>query len=123
MSNPTDEILKTILEQVKGIARTETILGEPIRFDELMIIPVSRVSLGFGAGGGGKTDEYGGGGGGGITVETIAFIVVQKEEVKLLPVKPKAFGSLFEGIPDLVAKLADLKKSKKSAKNEDDEEI
>jgi uncharacterized spore protein YtfJ len=125
MANPTDEILKTILEQVKGIARTETILGEPIRFDDLMIIPVSKVAIGFGAGGANKNTDPSGGGGGGVSVEPIAFIVVQKDEVKLLPVKTKVFGSLIEGIPDLVSKLAELKKGKGKCKDEahDDDDV
>jgi len=45
------------------------------------LIPVSRVSLGFGLGGAGNKTEVGGSGGG-LTVEPIAFIVVQGPTLK-----------------------------------------
>ncbi len=89
-----------------------------------MIIPVSKINIGFGAGGGGGTSKdsetgQGGGAGGGVTIEPVAFIVVQTDDVKILPIKSKAFGSLIEGIPDLVSKIAEMKKGKKGESMDD----
>lgn len=105
---------------MKGIATTDTILGEKYEHADYTIIPVAKVSMGFGAGGGSSEKEgAGGGGGGGLNVEPVAFIVVQKDDVKLLPMKQKAFGSIIEGIPDLIGKITEMKKAKKEAADEE----
>ena len=83
-----------------------TIIGEPIETsNNIVIIPISKVSFGFAAGGsefkGETIDEYtrkekeeeiqyrlpfGGGSGAGVSINPIAFLVVQENIVKLLPV-------------------------------------
>lgn len=59
------------------------------------VIPVARVSYGFGAGGGQgpvKTDEEagttpgGGGGGGGVSVSPVGFLVVTPEGERFVPI-------------------------------------
>ena len=119
MSNVTQEILSTILEKVKEIAKTDTILGEKYEHEDYTIIPVAKVGIGFGAGGGGSEKEGGGGGGGGINIEPVAFIVVQKNDVKLLPMKQGAFGSIIESIPDLIGKVTEMKKQKEKAQDKE----
>jgi len=59
------------------------------------VIPISKVSFGFGsAGGEGKRGEEGGfgGGGGGAKIEPVAFLVVSEDEVKLLPATGKGIA-------------------------------
>ena len=69
-----DTMASVLLEKLKGIAQTDTVVGQPIVADGVTLIPVSRVSVGFGLGGvGGKGEAAGSGGG--LTVEPIAFPV------------------------------------------------
>ncbi|MFP4460544.1 MAG: GerW family sporulation protein [Candidatus Zixiibacteriota bacterium] len=118
MDNTTKDILSTILGGMKEIATTDTIIGEKYEHEDYTIIPIAKVSMGFGAGGGGSEKEgAGGGGGGGFSMEPVAFIVVQKDDVKLLPMKQKAFGSIIEGIPDMIGKITEMKKAKKEDKD------
>ncbi|MEL7608543.1 MAG: GerW family sporulation protein [Bacillota bacterium] len=56
MSHPIENIMKTTMEQIKEMVDVNTIIGSPIMTSkETMVLPVSRVSLGFLSGGG----EYG----------------------------------------------------------------
>jgi uncharacterized spore protein YtfJ len=110
------DLLKTLVDEIGTLARTETVVGEALQLGEHTVIPISRVSVGFGGGsgegegsdptkGGGK--GTGGGGGGGVRVEPAAFIVVKGGELSILaaPGKKGALGDLFEHMPDLVAKI------------------
>ena len=99
-----EDLANSMLEKLKGISQAETVIGKPIQAGEATIVPVSRVSLAFGLGGNkGKIEMTGSGGG--ISVEPIAFLVVNAGEVKLLPVNGKeasAVSKLVDLVPDVV---------------------
>ena len=74
-----DNLVGSVLSQIREMIKTETVVGEPITVQDVVLIPVSRVSLGFGAFGG-KTEKQQGDGegtGGGVVVDPIAFIVIR----------------------------------------------
>ena len=54
MSNNVMELLQGIIGELKVIAKSETIIGEPVTAGDRTVIPVSRISVGFGAGGFGE---------------------------------------------------------------------
>lgn len=111
------ELLRDMVEEMKTVAKTETVIGDPIEVAGFTLIPISRVALGFGGGTGhGEGDDEakhskglgeGGAGGGGIRVEPAAFIVVHegKLEVMAVPGKRGALDELFEKAPELVDKF------------------
>ena len=119
MASTAEQILKALLDEIKTIAKTETILGEPINVGSNTIIPVCRILIGFGAGGGEaetkekKGEAGGGGGGGGVRVEPAAFIVIKGEEVSVLGAKPGKLEGLFEAVPGIIEKIQKVKKTKK----------
>ena len=89
--------MQTAMESIKSIVDVNTILGDPVETpDGSVVVPVSRISLGFAAGGteyetggkpgGGAEFPFGGGSGAGISVNPVAFLVVGQGEVRLLPV-------------------------------------
>ncbi len=118
MASTAEAIIKTLMDEIKTIAKTETILGEPINVGNNTIIPVCRIMVGFGAGGGeGEMQEKrggsGGGGGGGLKVEPAAFIVIKGEEVTISGAKPGKLEGLFEAVPGIIEKIQEIKKTKK----------
>ncbi|MBF0410885.1 MAG: sporulation protein [Candidatus Riflebacteria bacterium] len=87
-----DSLIKTVLSELQVAVSSKTVIGEPISVQNWTVIPVTKVSFGFGAGGGeGKKDSvgFGGGSGGGATIEPTAFIAVGQNEVKLFSLKGK----------------------------------
>ncbi|MGB3940082.1 MAG: spore germination protein GerW family protein [Candidatus Manganitrophaceae bacterium] len=124
MSN-AEELMKTLLEQLKGIATTETVIGEAFQAGEVSVIPVTRISIGIGVGGGGQAEKQEGvGGGGGIKVEPIAFLVVKGENVSLLNIgRGKGLDALYEKVPELIDKVVEklsdrIGKKEKGSKKE-----
>lgn len=113
----TQDILATLLKQVESIARSETVVGEPIVAGDTTIIPVSHITIGFGVGGGAMDGELptsratkgkfeASGVGGGISVDPVAFIVVTKDgKAQLLPLKGGT--SQISRVIDLVPQVLD----------------
>jgi len=117
------DVVKTALDQMQYIAKTQTVIGEPIVAGEVTLIPVSKVSIGFAAGGGGKDDKIGTGAatGGGANVVPLAFIAVTRDKVQVHPVSKSDpdLSKLFAMAPDLVKKVSSfLGKKEKGTKKE-----
>ena len=115
MPNKLQELLSSIIGQLKEIATTETIVGKPVTMGDKSVVPVSRLAIGFGVGGGegerkGTESGFGGGGGGGAKVEPVGFIIIDGEKVSFLPTSHSKFEGLIEAIPDLIGKIRTLKK-------------
>ncbi len=121
--------IKEIAGELERIANTKTVVGEPITASGKTIIPISRITMGFGAGGGeGKKDTesgYGGGGGAGAKIEPVAFIMISEDEARIFRVSERNdVGSVLGSIPDLVPELIDkLKGIKGKHKKEEKPEV
>jgi len=118
MMEATD-LIKTLLDGFRAVAKTETIVGEGIKAGEYTVLPISKISLGIGAGAGAEqiktSGGSGGAGGGGICVEPIAFLVIKGEEVSILNLRRGAamIESFFGKVPDMVEKAVNIVKGKK----------
>jgi uncharacterized spore protein YtfJ len=118
------ELLEVLAAQVRDLAKTETVVGDPIVLGDTTIVPVSRVMVGFGGGSGsgdvnepGKAEKAGGaggGGGGGVRIEPAAFIVQRGAEVSVVaaPAKRGALAEMFEQVPDLVERIIAAQRAK-----------
>ena len=115
-------LLSSIIDELKQIAASETIVGKPVVLGDKSIVPVTKLMVGFGVGGGeGESDKkgqgFGGGGAGGARVEPVGFIVIGEDKVSFLPTKPGKFEGLIDAIPDVLDKVKALKKDKSVAED------
>lgn len=123
--NNVVEILKGVVGELKEMARSESIIGDPITVGDKTVIPIVKLSVGFGAGGGQGEDEkkragFGGGGGGGASIEPAAFIIMDKDGITLLPVKKGSWEGVIDAIPGIAKKISKLKDQFSSDKGKDD---
>ena len=134
-NNKVSDIMGVTMEKIKEMVDVNTIIGEPVKAGEnITIIPVSKVSYGFGSGGSdlpvtNTTKElFGGGAGAGVSIKPIGFIVVNNDDVKFIQVAEeyKTSNSVIDMIPGIVDSFSgifskdksenNLKKNKKSKK-------
>ena len=47
-----EDLIRTVMQEFRHIVKTETVVGEPVVVGDTTIVPVSKISFGFGAGGG-----------------------------------------------------------------------
>ena len=127
--HPIEGLMTTAMSSIQDMIDVNTIIGEPIETNNnIVIIPISKVSFGFAAGGsefnGEALDEYtkkdkeeqvqyrlpfGGGSGAGVTIKPIAFLVVQSGGVKLIPVEHNSsIDKLLDYMPDLMEKTNNI---------------
>ncbi len=113
--NRVSEILREIVGELKNIATSQTVIGEPITVGQKTVVPVVKISIGFGAGGGqgekGGQSGFGAGGGGAAKIEPSAFIIMDESKISLLSAKPGKLDALVEAVPGLFGKIKEIRDS------------
>ena len=127
--HPIEGLMVTAMNSIQDMIDVNTIIGEPLETsNNIRIIPISKVSFGFAAGGsefkGETVDEYtkkdkeeaiqyrlpfGGGSGAGVSINPIAFLVIQPNNVKLMPVNhSSSLDKLLDYMPDFMEKANNM---------------
>ncbi|WP_136606231.1 GerW family sporulation protein [Paenibacillus dokdonensis] len=130
--HPIQGLMQTAMENIKGMVDVNTIVGDPVQTpDGSVILPISKVGFGFAAGGSDFNGEYagkdvnangqnhndlkssmpfGGGSGGGVSIRPIAFLVVGKEGVHIVPLDNQThlFEKLIDSAPMMVEKIQSM---------------
>ena len=126
-----ESMLDTTLEKIKHMVDANSVVAaQPITTpDGTTIIPISKISYGFGSGGSDMPAKdpakalFGAGVGGGVTVTPVAFLSVCKGEVKMIQVEPfiSSVDRVIEKMPDVMDKVGgflDRKKEERAAKRQ-----
>ena len=116
MSQNVPNMLENTIAKIREMVDVNSVIGTPITTpDGVTIIPVSKVSVGFGGGGSdfvskhGGENPFGGGAGGGVKINPIAFLVVKEGSVRMIPVAAPANTTadrIVEMVPDTLDKIA-----------------
>ena len=124
--NTISDMLRSTLEKVRELVDADTIIGSPINFPEdVIVVPVSQVSIGLAGGGSdfGKEPSrvhFGGGSGAGISVKPVSFIVYEKGSIRMMPLsgggEANPYIQAMDAVPAaaerIVGFIRDLKKDK-----------
>lgn len=134
--HPIKGLMDTAMSSIKSMIDVNTIVGEPVSApDGTVIIPISKVSFGFGAGGSefGERSQlapeananFGGGSGGGAVIEPVAFMVVGQDQIRLMPIdNPSSpVDDLIEKVPSMLEKVIDYFKKRDSKKSKKEEVV
>ncbi|MDO5152848.1 MAG: GerW family sporulation protein [Eubacteriales bacterium] len=128
MSQKLPNMLENTIQKIREMVDVNSVIGDPITTpDGVTIIPVSRVSVGFGGGGSdfasskatGGEMPFGGGVGGGVKVSPICFLIIKDGNVRMMPVAEPASTTadrIVEMVPDTLEKLTSYLDAKKEAK-------
>ena len=111
--SPLNDLMRSTMEKIHEMVDTNTIVGQPITTpDGVTLIPISKVSFGFGSGGAdyGKVQpkDFGGAAGAGVKIDPVAFLVIKEGTTRVLPVAVPASTTLdrvVEMVPDLMEKV------------------
>ncbi len=112
---PISELMGVTMQKIREMVDVNTIIGQPIQADGVTLIPVSRLSFGFGSGGCDfssknqkpeSENNFGGASGAGVNIAPVAFLIVKGDTVKLLPVNPPA-GTTVDRVVEMVPELVD----------------
>ena len=146
-NNPLSEMMQESMAKVREMADTNTIVGQPIQTpDGVTLIPISKVSLGFGCGGGdyGKVQpkSFGGGSGAafgskkkeaedpanlgagigaGVRMDPVAFLIVKDGITRVMPVAVPAMNTVdrvVEMVPEVMDRVTNFINDRQKKKEE-----
>ena len=118
MSQNLSNMIENTLSKIKEMISVNDVVGEPITTAEgVTIIPISKVSVGFGGGGSDfvsknlnkQENPFGGGVGGGVNVTPVAVIIIKGDSVRMMPVAAPANTTadrVVELVPDVLDKVS-----------------
>lgn len=128
-NHPINDLLSTTMEKIRTMVDANTIIGQPIQAEGVTLIPVSKLSFGFGMGGSDYTTKnqkptapntFGGGSGAGAKLEPVAFLVVKGDSVRLLSMTPPpatTVDRVIEMVPDVMDKVTGFIEKQQEKKN------
>lgn len=132
--HPIQGLMYTAMQSIRDMIDVNTIVGDAVQTpDGTVIIPISKVGLGFGVGGSDYMPShtsknadnsaqpmFGGGVGGGVSITPVAFMVVGNGQIRLMPVSSQntIYDRVLDMIPTAIDKIVDgvgnLKKTGKA---------
>ena len=122
MSQNLPNMIDTTIAKIREMVNANTVVGEPITTpDGVTLIPISKVSFGFGSGGGdyGKPskDGFGGGAAAGVKIDPVAFLVIKDGITRVMPVAVPPVNTvdrIVEMVPDTLDKISAFVDSRSS---------
>ena len=129
-------LMETTLETIKGSIDANTIIGVPIKTETTVVVPISKVTIGFGIGGGEYSKGYdnrngieidnekndtnfAGGSAGAISVQPVAFVVVEDGETRLMSLDDNLnlVDNILAITPRVIEKIQKMNKEKCNKNN------
>ena len=115
MSKNLPNLLENTMAKIREMVDANSVVGEPITAGDVTIVPISKISIGFGGGGtdfaaknASTQENFGGGVGAGVKVTPVAFIIIKDGSVRMLPVAAPANNTadrIVEMVPDTLDKI------------------
>lgn len=128
MSDTVKDMMDSAMNKMRTLVDVNSVVGTPVVVgDGITIIPVSKISYGFGAGGSDFENKvssdapfFGGGCGTGVSVSPVGFLSIVNGNVSFLQVESfhGAIDRLIAMSPDLINKISSSFKNKKKDNND-----
>jgi uncharacterized spore protein YtfJ len=112
-------LLKGTVEELGRALAANNVVGEPLVFGDVTVIPLMSIGLGFGAGSGGGAGKDGrgdqgqgggGGGAGGIGVKPIGVVIIDPQGARLEAIPEPSSG--FEKLGSAIASVLEARQEK-----------
>lgn len=102
-----NDLVASLMTQLHRVSRSESVVGKPMMFGDSAVVPLCKITVGFGTGSSDISGEASktsgsfdvGGAGGGLAVEPRAFVVVAKGgQTQMLSVRKGAKAILQRAV-------------------------
>lgn len=108
MANDFNQTVGSLFQGMDSLLTTKTVVGEPTKVGDTIILPLVDVNFGIAAGAFGKNGGSNSAGGGmGGKMSPTAVLVIQNGHAKMIPVKQgDTVSKVIDMIPEVVDKIA-----------------
>ncbi|MBO6000144.1 MAG: GerW family sporulation protein [Lachnospiraceae bacterium] len=109
--NRFQSIIESMMDNAQAVLSTKTVVGEPIKVDDTIIIPLSDVTIGCAAGSNNASEKDAGLGGLSAKISPTAVLVIRDKVTKVVSIKDQnTVNKLLEMVPDVIDRFALRKK-------------
>ena len=120
MSDKIKEIMGETIDKINSMVDVNSVIGSPIKVSEnVVIIPVSKISYGLGAGGSdfSNNQNFGGACGTGVSISPVGFLSIFGDNITFLQVESfnGALDRLISMTPELINKISSAIKNRKKS--------
>ena len=130
MAHPIGDLVEATMAKIRNMMDANTVVGTPIEAGGVTLIPVCKISIGYGSGGSDFAQKnqkpehpnaFGGGAGMGVSIIPISFLVIRDGNVRMVAVDQPASTvadrvlDLMPGVVDKVSAMVDKKKGETPA--------
>jgi uncharacterized spore protein YtfJ len=107
MSNNVSEYLQSMFSKMENFISTKTVVGEPVNYGDIILVPLVEVTFGSGSGiSESKEAEQQGGGAIGARLTPVAVVVIVDGTAQLINVKhQESVNKLIDMIPGVLSKF------------------
>ena len=121
MEKNVQTLLGVSMEKIKEMVDVNIVIGDPVTIsNDISVVPVSKITYGFAAGGSDLPNKanreiFGGGSGAGINVVPLALLIMNKGDIRVVPIneKPDAIDRAISMIPEVIDKVGGFFKKDK----------
>lgn len=104
--NGFNQVLESLMEGAQGVLTSRTVVGEPIKVGDTIIIPLSDVSIGVGAGSNGAERKDGGMGGFSAKMTPTAVLVIKHDITKVVNIRDQtSLTHIMDMVPEVIEKI------------------
>ncbi len=122
--HPIEGLMGSALQGLREMIDVNAIVGAPINTpDGSVIMPISKVALGFGVGGSefpknkkllsdgeNPSNMFGGGTGGGLSLTPVGFLIVGNGKIRMVPVSEQnsIYDRIIDAVPTAIDKVSEF---------------
>jgi len=106
--NNFNSVVDSLVKGLDGFAEAKTVVGDPIRVDDTIILPLVDITLGMAAGAGLNAEKRtnNGGGGMGVKMTPCAVLIIHDGMTRLVNVRNQdVLNKVIDVVPDVVSRI------------------
>lgn len=104
--NNFNQILDSLMQGAQGVLTSRTVVGEPVVVGDTIIIPLSNVSIGVGAGSNGTERKDGGMGGFSAKMSPTAVLVIKNNITKVVDIgNETSLTHIMDLVPEIIDRI------------------
>lgn len=131
MAHAINDLVSDTMVKIREMMDSNTVVGQPIEAGGVTVIPVCKISIGYGSGGSdfaqknqkqGNPNAFGGAAAMGVNITPVSFLVIRDGNVRVVSVEqPPAstVDKVIDLVPGIVEKVESIVKEKKGSSNDE----
>lgn len=109
--NSFENVMQSLMNGANGVLTSKTVVGSPIEIGDTILIPLSDVTIGCGAGANNGKSSNAGGGGFSASMSPSAVLIIRNGNTKVVNIKDQTnITRLMDMVPETIDKIVALRK-------------